>query len=241
MAVRSIIVVLLCLSLSAEAVRVAMKTNQTESDSSEFWCSDYCLRCKDGSTVWYGRSKSWFRSFINVFTEGILIPFTAIANMYVKATKEEFGHWSGYMPSTGLFCEKVDIIKFGFPYADAREHSPAMLADRNWFGRIALNALKPYDTHYQLKPMYTEEDRLHYVEGCKKVKAAGLAGRAAQLGSALSGICDSPVTHGIYECAQHHMLCGPGGAHYITHADSWEMCQMQRGPQPPPASCPYLP
>merc|ERR550539_1633732 len=73
---------------------------------------DYCMQCQDGSTIWYGRSRSWFRSFINLFTEGILIPLTAAGNMYRKATKENFTHWTGYMPTTGLFCEKVDIIKF---------------------------------------------------------------------------------------------------------------------------------
>jgi len=157
--------------------------------------------------------------------------------MYMKATREEFGHWSGYMPSTGLFCEKVDIIKFAFPFHDPREHSPAMLADRNWFGRISHNILKPYDTHYNLKPHYTEADRKHYVDGCKLVKAAGFSGRSAQFSSMLSGYCHNPVTHGMYECAEHHMLCGEGGPDFITHADSWEQCQMQRGPQPPAPYC----
>merc|ERR1719327_1152559 len=145
MALKVTILVCLCFWLRGlEAARVLSDVNETEQGDSEFNCANYCVYCNNGDTIWYGRSRSWFRAMINLFTEGALIPIAGVANMYFKADKEEYTHWTGYLPTTGLFCEKVDVVKFPASNPAMNAFQPLMLYDRNWFGKISLNELKPY-------------------------------------------------------------------------------------------------
>jgi len=231
---------LACLLLGASVVESAriqhqmgasLNANATTEDEGVFSCANYCVMCNDGTTVWYGRSKSWFRSFVSLFTSGVIIPITGVMNMYFKATKEQFTHWTGYMPTTGLFCEKVDVVKF--PAEDPRWEAfqPLMLYDRNWFGKLKYNELKPYTHHgySSLKPWATGMDAESYINGCKVVKAAGASGSAAQFAANFQSFCSSTVTTGVFKCSEHSRLCGAAGVHSIIYADSFQQCRDQKG------------
>jgi len=208
-----------------------LDANTTAEDAGAFSCANYCVMCNDGTTVWYGRSKSWFRSFVNLFLSGAIIPITGVVNMYFKATKEEFTHWTGYMPTTGLFCEKVDVVKF--PVEDPRWEAfqPLMLYDRNWFGKLTYNELKPYTPagYSVLKPWATGADAQAYIDGCKVVKAAGASGSAAQFAANFQSFCANHVTEGVFKCSEHSRLCGAVGVHSVTYADTFQQCRDQKG------------
>jgi hypothetical protein len=230
---------LLCLAVGASAMRVQHKANATSAEESEFGCSDYCLQCNDGSTVWYGRSRSWFRSFVNLFTSGILVPVTMVGNMWMKSSNEEFSHWTGYLPTTGFFCEKVDIIKFPVEREEPFAFTPLMLADRNWFGRISLNELKPYypETGRPQKEWAQPHDYEAYIGGCKTMKGAGVSGKASQLGSNFQSYCRSAVTIASYKCAEHSRLCGAAGVAKLTYAANKNECMAMKGDFNTPAYC----
>jgi len=225
---------ILCLSRGAQAMRKRSKVNETEiaEDVSQgIGCSDYCILCNDGSTVWYGRSRSWFRSFVTLFTDGIIVPITLVGNMWMKSKKEKFSRWTGYLPTTGLFCEKVDIIKFPAGRPEPNAFTPLMLASRNWFGRISLNELKPYhpESNRPPKDWAQPQDYDAYVEGCKTLKSAGLKGKADQFASIFQNKCHSEVTQATFKCADHSRLCGAAGVKHLTEAKDRQQCMALKG------------
>lgn len=198
------------------------------------------MQCQDGSTVWYGRSKSWFRAFGTVVAAlnavnpwgWFLIPLSAAADSWGKTRYEEFSHWPGYVPTTGVECERVDIVKFpvgGVGNADS--YTPLMLADRSWLGRITLNDLKPYDINRQQKAGFVATDVRAYADGCKTVKGAGTKGKWEQLKSVFKDLCSSAVTRGAFVCSTHSRLCGSsGGVAKLLPVYDWESCQNMKGP-----------
>jgi len=215
----------------AARARVQLEVNETQGDDSGIMCADYCIMCNDGSTVWYGRSSSWFRSFINLFTEGLIVPIVGVVNMYFKATKEQYTSWTGYLPTTGLFCEKVDVVKFPASNPAMNAFQPLMLYDRNWFGKISLNELKPYTPagYSSPKPWAQSGDVDAYVQGCKPMKAAGATGSWAQFKSNFQSFCDNAVTKGVFKCSEHSRLCGAAGVHSMVLANSYGQCQGLKG------------
>jgi len=214
----------------AARAKAQLEGNQTADDESGLYCADYCMMCNDGSTVWYGRSKSWFRGFITLFTEGLIIPVVGVTNMFFKASKEQFSHWTGYLPTTGLFCEKVDVIKFpiGQP---ANAFQPLITYERNWFGKISMNELKPYTPQGYLSPkLWAQNGDLEaYVHGCKPMKASGASGALSQFQSNFESFCTSQVTTGVFKCSEHSRLCGKNGVHSMVKANSYQQCQALKG------------
>jgi len=241
MTLKVVLAVCLCFWLDgALAARVQGRAdaNETLQEGSEMACANYCVYCNDGSTVWYGRSRSWFRSFISLFTEGLIVPITGVMNMFFKASREDYTHWTGYLPTTGMFCEKVDVIKFeaGTPW---NAFTPWMLYDRNWFGKVTMNELKPYlhHGHDTRKDWAQEGDYEAYADGCKTVKAAGAKGSSEQFFSNFQGFCHSQVTQGVFKCSEHSRLCGKSGVHSMLHADSYKQCQALKGVPPKVTQC----
>jgi hypothetical protein len=183
--------------------------------------------------------ESWFRGFINLFTEGLIIPIVGVTNMLFKATREQYSHWTGYLPTTGLFCEKVDVVKFPIEQP-ANAFTPYILYDRNWFGKISMNELKPYTPRGYLspKPWAQPGDVDAYVQGCKPMKAAGASGSLSQFQSNFQSFCNSDVTKGVFKCSEHSRLCGSGGVHSMVKADSYEQCQALKGGATAFPACP---
>jgi len=235
---------LLGVSIGVDGMRLQHKANATSEEGSEFWCQDYCIQCNDGSTVWYGRSRSWFHAFVQIFTEGLLVPLTMIGNSWMKATKEEFSHWSGYLPTVGLTmglsCEKVDIIKFPSEHNADNAFTPLMLADRNWLGRIQLNELKPYypESHRPPKEWAAPHDYDAYVEGCKIIKGSAAWGKLSQFGSNFQDFCHSSVTVAAHKCAEHSRMCGAAGVKHLLFAESQRECMAWKNKDTQPI-CPY--
>lgn len=241
MAAKTFALLLLCLSVCAGALRSHAVINASDAEASSLSCMDYCVQCNDGSTVWYGRSKSWFRTFINLVTEGIVIPLTALGNVIVKVNKEQYKGWFGGWPTTGFFCEKVDVIKFDAGQGGL-SYTPLMLADLNWFGRIMLNELKPYDDTGAMKQWAQPDDKKVYKAGCKVMKAAGMKGSAKQFKAIFQDTCDDSVTKSVHTCSQHSRLCGSAGGvkQIINGVWSWSQCSALKGSTNTDSMCPGL-
>mmetsp|Transcript_116936 Transcript_116936/g.364039 ORF Transcript_116936/g.364039 Transcript_116936/m.364039 type:complete len:166 (-) Transcript_116936:39-536(-) len=158
---------------------------------------------------------------------------TAVAHVYKKISQEEFSSFAGYLPTSGNFCEKVDVIKFP---ADTlpTSYTPVMLADRSWFGRLSLNVLKPYDGMRKLKPEYSTSDLEAYVEGCKTAKGGGVQAKMEQLKSNFQSFCTNHVTGAVRTCSEHSFLCGKGGVAKLIDASSQEQCMKAKGFDNPP-------
>jgi len=224
-----------------EQLHVEVSNNETQEDSGpSVDCTDYCVMCDDGSTVWYGRSRSWFRAIVNVFTEGVIMLPVGVINMFSKVSNEEFTSWLGYLPTTGLFCEKVDVLKFPAS-GEWNAFSPLMLYSRSWFGKMEHNYLKPYgsDGYHALKDWAVEEDLEAYLKGCKKMKGSGLKGKLSQLASNFEdSTCKNSVTKGAFRCSEHSRLCGKHGIHAMVPAPSYEACRDMKGQLQQPGWCP---
>jgi len=168
---------------------------------------------------------------VTLFTDGIIVPITLVGNMWMKSTREEFSHWTGHLPTTGLFCEKVDILKFPIERKEPLAFTPLMLADRNWFGRVSLNELKPYYPTSDRAPKEWAQphDYDAYVGGCKTMKAAGAKGKINQFGSNFQGYCNNDVTKASFKCAEHSRLCGAAGVKQVTYARNRYECMAMKG------------
>lgn len=183
-----------------------------------------------------------FRNFVNLFTEGLLVPITALMNGIMKATNEEFTSWTGYLPTTGLFCEKVDVIKFPAGYS-AAAYTPLMLADLSWLGRIMLNELKPYYPTKAMKEWAQLGDFAAYKKGCKVMKAAGMKGSVKQFNANFEPSCHDSVTRSVQTCSEHSRLCGNAGGvkQIIAGVHHWRTCRAWKGNANAPNMCPSLP
>jgi len=239
------LLMLLCFdttSVSAlrERLHVEVSSNETQEDGEpSAGCADYCVMCEDGSTVWYGRSRSWFRAIVNVFTEGALILPIGVMNMLSKATTEEYTSALGYLPTTGLFCEKVDVFKFPAS-AEWNAFTPMMLYSRSWFGKMGHNFLKPYESagYHTLKDWAVEPDRKAYLKGCKRMKGSGIRGKVSQFVSNFGWSCKDKVTKSVFRCSEHSRLCGKHGVHAMVPATSYETCRAMKGQLHQPEVCP---
>jgi hypothetical protein len=203
-------------------------------------CKNYCVQCNDGSTVWYGRDRNWVKmgasstlGLIGAAAAGSGVGAVGLvagagaagvlgASQAVQSQEETHTHWSGNIPSSGFFCEKVDVIKF--PMAQGCHPQPFMEKSKKWLGRVKNNNLKPYDTKGRLmvEKAYQPSDMFAYKEGCKVVKAAGT--RAFQQLS-LGKFCKAGTTKGIHKCSAHSMLCGAAGVAGTSHAKSADKCR----------------
>jgi hypothetical protein len=242
MVCKSLALLCLCLAVRVSSMRTSEKLSVNDTDAnieeSELGCQDYCVQCNDGSTVWYGRSRSWFKSFVHLFTSGVLVPITNVMSMIMKGTREDVS-FTGYLPTTGLFCEKVDIVKFPAEKEEPLAYTPLMLADASLFGRIKLNELKVTDRYP--KPWAQIGDKEAYA-GCRIAKASGLKGSATQFVSTFQSDCDNSVIHGVLECSRHSRLCGAVGVKkFMKGVSTWDQCNAQKKNFDAPGMCPNLP
>jgi len=242
MGCKSLVLLCLCLAVRVDSLRTIIanqiSVNDTDAnmEESELGCQDYCVQCNDGATVWYGRSRSWFRSFIHLFTAGWLVPVTNIGSM-IKKTNEDVS-FTGYLPTTGLFCEKVDIVKFPADQEQPLAYTPLMLADASVFGRIKLNELKVTDKYP--KPWAQIGDKEAYA-GCRIAKASGLKGSVTQFFSTFQSDCDNSVIHGVLECSRHSRVCGAAGVkQFLKGVSTWDQCNAQNKNFDAPGMCPNL-
>lgn len=224
-----------------------------ESDQQAWGCKNYCVQCNDGSTVWYGRNKNWWKMGASVVLGSVGLAATgsgigavgAVAGFGaagvlghaqgVQSTEETHSHWSGNIPTTGFFCEKVDIFKF--PKAQSCQALPFMEVSQKRFGRVKNNRLKPYDTKRRLmtEQGFVTSDMNSYKEGCKVVKAAGT--KAFQQLS-FGKFCKQGTTKGIHLCSTHSRLCGAAGVAGTNYAKSADQCQQQCQNGQPKLKCP---
>jgi len=211
-------------------------------EESEMGCRNYCVQCNDGSTVWYGRDRNWFKAGASVVlgSVGLAAASSGIgligavaggaATGYtgysagVSNGEETHTHWSGSLPTSGFFCEKVDVLKFQKEQQCAVK--PFMEQSKAYFGRVRNNKLKPYDENGKLKTPYgldvAKADERSYKDGCKIVKASGMKA-FKQL--SLQKTCNSAVTAGIHTCSSHTALCGSAGVSGTTNAKTSDSCQ----------------
>jgi len=228
------------------AVIEAQNATGTEEDAQELGCTDYCVQCQDGSSVWYGRDRNWWKAGASltlgsvgiaaaasgVGTLGVAVAAGAGASLGyskgVESGQETHTHWSGNIPTTGLSCERVDVVKFNKGGQCQAQYLMQKSPQR--FGRVWNNMLKPYDADNQLKMAegFTEQDNLVYRTGCKIVKGSGMRGGWGQMKSNFQSTCDSEVTKGANKCSMHSRLCGTsGGVAGVTVAKTADECLAQ--------------
>jgi len=207
-------------------------------------CKDYCVQCNNGDAVWYGRGKNWAKAgaILTLSTVGIA---TGVAGVAAAATaagaalavglvsnvskvEEQTSHWSGKLPTTGLSCEQLNVIAFKRVTETSTDCKPEpfMEASGATFGRVKNNMLKPYHTsgpmRHSLMKDYEELDMMRYKNGCKTVKASGLAGALKQhrtVGDwfhSKNKNCEHPVAQAVMICSEHSMLCGSEGVKGIA-------------------------
>jgi len=233
--------------LQSNVTDVQLSTEESAEEGtqeSEMGCRNYCVQCNDGSTVWYGRDKNWIKAGATVVlggvgwaaagsgigTVGAIIGGAAAGvagySAGVSNAEETHTHWSGALPTTGFFCEKVDVLKF--KKTEQCAVTPFMEQSEKYFGRVKNNKLKPYDEHGKLKTPYgldaAKADEKSYRDGCKVVKASGT--KALQQ-LTWKKTCKSAVTHGIHTCSHHSALCGAAGVSGTTNAKTADSCQKQ--------------
>merc|ERR1712187_45793 len=144
-----------------------------------------------------------------------------------KLSKESHTHWTGNLPTTGAFCERVDVIKRSFN----QQPEVWMSSARTKLGRVENNMLKPYDAHGQERHdiSYAMGDLESYKNGCKIVKAAGLSGSWSQFRSIFQKECKSKVAKGTMSCAAHSKLCGAQGVRGILDTTDYTQCMNAAG------------
>lgn len=232
----------------ASSARVSNKLtlNATDADSADsagFNCRDMCVECNDGSKVFFGRNSNWWKAAPSLVLGGVsiaaastgvgLIGVGAAAGAGAvigvgagqKAGAETHTSWTGNLPTTGTFCERVDILKDGVPMMSAAETK---------LGRVQNNKLKPYDEKNQARTDFTylPSDKEAYTKGCKIVKAAGLKGSWSQFKSIFSSECASATAQGTMTCAGHSMLCGAAGVKGILEMTDFKKCMDATGQTP---------
>jgi hypothetical protein len=223
-----------------------LNTSEESGDQTEvFSCNNYCVQCNDGSTVWYGRSKNWWKAGASsvlgvvgggaVFSGiGVIGGAAAVAgagvlghSTGVQSAEEKHSHWSGSLPSSGFFCEKVNVFKY---LSQNNCENPVLLMEKSVkrLGRVKNNMLKPYETEGpnkgKLANGFQDTDIEAYKNGCKVVKGAGT--RAFKQLS-MGPLCAQGTTKGIQQCSEHSRLCGVGGVAGITNAETADSCQDQ--------------
>lgn len=244
MAPRAFMLAYLCFGVvSVNAIRSTSQqelneTGEEDGAGNPLDCTDYCIMCNDGATVYYGRSRSWVRAAINFLLEGLILPITAAANTMTKmGADDKYTSWTGYLPTTGFFCEKVDVVKFpvntlGQEDLGQKKFSatPLMMFDRNPLGKMKANYLKPYTPAGRHVPQTWAQpgDLEAYMTGCKKMKASGLSGGAAQAKSTFQSKCSSEVTKAVFKCSEHSRVCGSAGVSHMTYAKTPGECQAMR-------------
>lgn len=212
-------------SKEADVGNVVMRQNET----AELACTDFCVRCADGGTLWYGRSRDWTKMASAAAGAGIAalgatvigapvaifagvggVLSTAVTAQIQHVPGETQTHWSGNFPTSGLFCERVDIIKF------LEDHATQFMRVKKGFRNE--NGLKPYvtDPNIVQKEGMVEEDLDSYKEGCKIVKGAGVRGYHQMV--------PGSTTDAILKCSQHSKLCGLAGKPEIVPAGNANEC-----------------
>eukprot|EP00929_Paragymnodinium_shiwhaense_P028418 TRINITY_DN16472_c0_g1_i1.p1 TRINITY_DN16472_c0_g1~~TRINITY_DN16472_c0_g1_i1.p1 ORF type:complete len:277 (-),score=50.91 TRINITY_DN16472_c0_g1_i1:100-930(-) len=129
-------------------------------------------------------------------------------------TAEERGmtvtHWYGHLPSSGVLCERLDIVKF---HKDGDGNTvQTTLVNKETKG----NQLKPYDAKAELKPDFLQEDMKIYKEGCKVVKGSGLTG--------WKQLSRKAVDSAVLMCSSHSRLCGAAGEATIVPVKAADEC-----------------
>jgi len=223
--------------ISVDEESIALQTEAyNETSDKLIACSSYCVQCANGQTIWYGRSKNWLKLghtaggaltgavVAALMTSVVGIPIglgVGAAAVGVGATaggvgtnlaevpEETHTHWSAHIPTTGMFCERTDIIKFGKD-RDATCLMRSRQSDAENPDRTipSSNALKPYITDTNVvEEGFVEEDLDNYKKGCKIVKGAGTKG--------WKQVMPGKTDEGVLQCSLHSKLCGAGGAPQI--------------------------
>jgi len=221
--------------------------NTTDAEDFDPRCADYCVKCHDGSSIWYGRSRNWFKvgatsvlgsvgiaaSVSGVGAVGVVAAAGAGAALGVgegiSQAEETHTHWSANIPTSGMSCERVDVLRFFKGSSDTCASEYLMQKSAKWLGRVVNNQLKPYDENGDPKTGagFIANDDTAYKKGCKIVKAAGMSGSLKQFTSNFQSYCDSDVTKAASVCSTHNKLCGPGGVSGVTDAKTADQCLQQ--------------
>lgn len=200
-------------NFAMEAARAQRNAeNEFAMEKDFFTCNNYCVKCNDHSTVFYGRDRNWAKAVasasltgvgtIGLFTGyGAVVAGAAIAGAglagfgaAIKQNEENSSSVAGYTPTTGWSCERVDVVK----YQKGSDCSliTFMEASNLTFGRIKNNQLKPYVTmekkifkknKIQLLDDFKEKDIQIYEDFCKVLKGSGFKGAAKQFWSNFQG------------------------------------------------------
>eukprot|EP00929_Paragymnodinium_shiwhaense_P028419 TRINITY_DN16472_c0_g2_i1.p1 TRINITY_DN16472_c0_g2~~TRINITY_DN16472_c0_g2_i1.p1 ORF type:complete len:276 (-),score=36.18 TRINITY_DN16472_c0_g2_i1:123-950(-) len=118
-------------------------------------------------------------------------------------------HWYGHIPSSGILCERLDVVKF-HKDADGNTLQTTLVNKENG------NLLKPYDKHAELKSHFEPEDIQFYRNGCKVVKGSGLKG--------WKQVSRKAVDTAVEMCSLHSKLCGAHGEATIVPVESPVHC-----------------
>jgi len=241
------------------AVTDSLNATSNEEDAQGLGCVDYCVQCHDGSSVWYGRGRNWWKAGASLTVGSVaiaanapgvgalgvalgvgLVPSSSTAaavaagaagafgvSQGVESAEETHTHWTGNIPSTGLSCERVDVVKFSKEGQCQAQY--LMQKSPHSFGRVWKNMLKPYDENNQLRTEegFTFKDNLVYKAGCKIVKGSGMTGGWGQFKSKFQSHCNSEVTKGANKCSMHSKLCGIAGVAGVTRARTADECLAQ--------------
>lgn len=244
----------LCLTHMVQAARMKMDANNTrQKDDASAGCTDFCVQCQDGSSVWYGRGKNWWKAGATITLGGLTVLTGGVVQLAAaggvgvvagigadkKTINETHTSWTGYLPTTGLACERVDVLKYD--KTNECKADALMEASDKTLGRVKNNYLKPYGADGKLlqgskgELSYTEADMTSYKEGCKVVKGAGASGAFNQLWSNFQKKCADKVSKGINTCSGHSKLCGAGKVAGITDAktadECYQQCQLKKARQ----------
>jgi len=266
---RSVCAVILLLGWTAQAIREqangaeihAVELHQRSNTSG---CTDYCVKCADGTAVWYGRSRDWDKFHKNAAGATVVAGAAAIATVTMglpviagagvalvsapalsSVTTNEndvftHTHWSAHIPTTGLMCERHDVIKFTWlkqwetleleqSGSDGEwkhwETSLMKTSHKSYDASSRANLLKPYDLDPDTtKPGFEESDLDNYKEGCKVVKGGGVR--------AFKQFMPGAVPKAITMCSLHSKLCGIDGNPEIVKASTSDECLQHLSEKP---------
>jgi len=250
----------LCLTHNVQAERVRIKTKQK--DEATLSCKDICVQCRDGSSVYYGRSRNWWKvgamatlgaagikaasmgdGVVTVAAAGgggMVLSGMVLKKMVGKKHQEPHADLSGSPPSSGLFCDRVDVLRFD----KANKCMATALMERSprRVGRVRVrsNFLQPYDADGKLvnRTDLTQADIINYDAGCKTIATSGIKGAMGNLAARFRDKCSSKAEQGALTCSQHSKLCGPDGVAGITHATSSDVCMQEcKGPSMAQVKC----
>jgi len=141
----------------------------------------------------------------------------------IKTSEETHKSWKGNLPTTGAFCERVDVI--WYKKKASCEANILMAKSDKRLGRVKLNHLQPYGAGGKALEGFERTDAQFYKEGCEIVKAEGREGSWEQFKSTFQDDeCSSSVDKAIKTCSKHSKLCGPKGVKGFIPVNSADGC-----------------